>query len=92
MMSRPVDSRFDFGYARRDGRAVGRITNRNEHAVEGVIELTLPEGAQATACTCNGARADSVELARRYGRPSLRVARAVAAGDALEFAVEYTSA
>ncbi len=86
------DSRFDFAYKRGGDRAVGRITNRNEHAVEGVIELTLPEGAEATACTCNGARADSVELARRYGRSSLRVARAVAAGEALEFAVEYTTA
>ena len=86
------ESRFDFAYARRDGHVVGRITNRNDSAVEGLIELTLAEGAQATACKCNGARADGVELARRYGRPSLRLARAVAAGETLEFAVEYTSA
>ncbi len=80
---------FDFAYERRDGRIVGRITNRNDSTYQGLIELTLPDGARAGRCKRNGAAAHGVVSAQRYRRPSLRLAHPIPAGQTLEFEVEY---
>jgi hypothetical protein len=85
------DSHFDFAYERREGRVIGRVTNRNDQAVEGLIELTLPEGAKAAASRRNGAPARDVEHTQRYGRPSVRAAQTIGSGESFELEVDYTS-
>jgi hypothetical protein len=84
------DSHFDFAYERREGRLLGRITNCNDIEFEGVIELTLSDGASAKACRINGAAAE-VEHMQRYGRPSVRAARTIASGESFELEVDYAS-
>jgi hypothetical protein len=85
-------SRFDFAYEQRDGRLVGEIVNRNDRAFDGVIELTLPEGARLSECRANGVPAEKIEHTHRYGRQAIRVSRAIAPGDALCLEVHYAAA
>lgn len=83
---------FDFTYQERDGRLVGEIANHNDRAFDGVIELTLPEGAHASECRADGVPAEKIERTHRYGRPAVRVSRAISPGDALRLEVHYAAA
>lgn len=82
-------SLFDFAYEHRKGRIVGRITNRNECAFDGAIELTLPDGAAAAACMINGATTDRAEHTRRYNRAAVRAEAPVAPGEEFHFEVRF---
>jgi hypothetical protein len=83
------NSLFDFAYEHRDGRIVGRITNRNESAFEGLIELTLPEGASAEAHQVSGVGTGNIEHTERYRRPAVRMTNSIAPGGTLQLEVEY---
>ncbi len=83
-------SLFDFSYEQREGRASGRIVNRNDCTFEGVIELTLPEGARAEVCEVNGKVTGKVERTRRHGRPAVSTSAPIAPGESLCLEVEYT--
>ena len=83
------NSIFDFAYEHRDGHIVGQITNRNDCAFDGVIELTLPEGATAKACKLNGTETEEVQHTERYKRPAVQITDSIAPGRALQLEVHY---
>jgi hypothetical protein len=82
-------SLFDFSYERRDGRITGQITNRNDAAFDGVIELTLPDGAAAAECRTNGSATEDVERTQRYRRPAVRMTGTIMPGEALQLEVDW---
>ncbi len=80
---------FDFAYEHRNGHILGQITNRNDCAFDGIVELTLPRGATATMCKLKGAVIEGVDHTERYNRPAARAVGSLAPGEVLRFEVEY---
>ncbi len=81
---------FDSTYEHRDGRIVGQIISRNDSDFEGVIELTLPDGATAGACKINGTPTEGVDHTRRHNRAAVRISAPIAPGAVLSLEVNYT--
>ena len=78
------ESLFDVVYHKAGGEVSAEIVNRNGEPYDGLIELTLPEGAAPGSC-----RPADVQQGRRYGRASVIHRARIAPGQTLRLCARW---